>query len=194
MPYIAKVSNASGSWQAVEIRFVPNGLSDLGTDEQADWRLVIDSRPAVDNTTQVVTTPQDLIVSNTGASVTMPWNVETTPVLWTKMRLKDYALQRSTAKANGGLMLPNGVQVATTGDQAGLIVDAIESLERGWLTEPVLFQALNGEWVSLTLNDFKTCGAAIAQFKQAVYVSRKAVYDAIDAGAITTSAQVDAAI
>src|SRR5512144_2075145 len=162
MPYIAKVSNVSGTWQASELRFVPNGLSDIGIAEQADWRLVIDNRPSADNYTQVVTTPKDLIVSDTGESVTMNWNVEATPVLWTKMRLKDYALARSTAKANGGLMLPNGVQVSTTGDQAGLIVDAIESLERGWISEPVLFQALNGEWVSLTLNDFKACGAAIA--------------------------------
>lgn len=194
MPYIAQVSNTSGTWQAIELRFVPNGLNDLGQTEQANWRPVNDARPLVDNTTQVVTTPQDLLVSGDGATVTMNWNVQATPALWTKMRLKDYAVQRSTAKANGGLMLPNGVQVATTGDQAGLIVDAIESLERGWLTEPVLFQALNGEWVNLTLSDFKACGAAIAQFKQAIYVNRKAIYDAIDAGTITTSAQIDAAI
>jgi len=194
MPYIANVSNASGTWRAIELRFVPNGLSDLGAAEQAAWRLVNDTRPSVDNTTQVVTTPQDLVVSSDGSSVSMSWNIENTPSLWTKMRLKDYAVARSTAKANGGLMLPNGVQVATTGEQAGLIIDAIESLERGWLSEPVLFQALNGEWVSLTLNDFKGCGAAIAQFKQAIYTARKAVYDAIDAGTITTSAQVDVAI
>ena len=194
MPYIAKVSNASGVWQVIDLRFVPTGLADLGSNEKADWRIVNDARPAVDNWTQAVTTPQELVVSDDGTTVTQAWNVETTPVLWSKMRLKDYALQASTAKANGGLMLPNGVQVATTGEQAGLIIDAIEALERGWISEPVLFQALNGEWVSLTLGDFKAAGAVIAQFKQAVYVLRKAVYDAIDAGTITSSAQVLAAI
>lgn len=194
MPYLAKVSNTSGAWTVIELRFVPNGLQDLCIAEQASWRLVVNNHPTVDNTTQVVTTPQDLAVSADGATVTMNWNVESTPVVWTKMRLKDYVVQQSTAKANGGLMLPNGVQLATTSDQAGLIIDAIESLERGWISEPVLFQTLNGEWASLGLNDFKAIGSAIAQFKQGIYVARKAVYDAIDAGVITTSAQVDAAI
>ena len=194
MPYIAKVSNTSGVWQAVELRLASNGLLDISFAERADWRLVSENRPIVDNYTQVLTAPQDLVVSDDGASVTMPWSVVSTPTLWSRMRLKDYALQRSTQKASSGLMLPNGIQVATSAEQAGLIVDAIEALERGWLAEPVLFQALNGEWVTLTLEDLKAVGAAIAKFKQAIYLSRKEIYDAIDAERITTGDQIDSVV
>jgi hypothetical protein len=193
MPYIAKVSDASGSWQVTELRLATNGLNDVGQAERAEWRLVIDNRPVVDNYTQVLI-PQTLNVNEDGSEATIIWQAVDTPAAWGKMRLRDYALQCSTTKANAGLMLPNGIQLSTTGEQTGMVVAAIVALERGWLTEPLLFQALNGEWVTLSLSALQAAGAAIAQFRQGIYQTRKAVYDAIDAGTIVSTAQVDAAI
>ena len=189
MGYIAQTN---GGQTVLELR--EGVLADIAPADMANWRQVQEVWPVVDNVTTVITIPADPVVSQDGSTVTMTWQTQQPPALWNRMRLKDYALQRSMAKADGGMLLPNGVELATSSGQAGLIVDAIEAIERGWAVEPYRIQALNGAWVSLTKDDLLACGQALTRFRLENYASREACEIAIDAGTITSGAQVDAAI
>lgn len=185
MPYIARTD---GGQSVLELR--QGVLTDIADADRSNWRTVTENRPNVDNLTQVLST---FTLSVQNGYVSMDWQVTSPPDVWNKARLKEYATQRSWQKRVAGLTLPNGVRVDTSADSLTMIQGAVQSLERGYISEPVAFCALSGP-VQATLADLKGVWAAIAAFTEASFAARSACFAAIDAGTITTSAQVDAVI
>lgn len=185
MPYIARTD---GGQSVLEVR--EGVLSDIADAERSNWLTVTENRPNIDNLTQVLST---FTYSVQNGYVSMDWQVTTPPVLFNKDKLKKYAANRSWRKREAGLTLPNGVRVDTSADSLTMIIGAVQSLERGYISEPVSFCALSGP-VQATLDDLKAVWAAIAAYTEASFAARLACFAAIDAGTITTSAQVDAVV
>jgi hypothetical protein len=189
MSYIARVTGTPGNYTVVD--FMEASLSDVSTGQ--GWVPVTQTWPTVDNNTQVQAVAVLTPAAN-GQSVSWTLNVYPENPLVAKENLRQYAVSQSIAKANGGVKLPSGAKLGTDPATSGEIVDAIEAIERGWASEPYTIQTLNGAWVSLSKADLLAAGGAITQFRLANYSARKACLDAINAGTITTSAQVLAAI
>ena len=160
---------------------------------QTGWVPVNMTWSTLDNVTQIQTSPVWTVAAD-GSCVNLSFNVETLPPAWAQMGLINFATQQSEALAYGGLTLPNGIQLATTDDKISALNNLITALQNGWATSPFTFQTANGTFVALALPDLQSAAAAITQFRQANYIKRQACIAAIQAGSITTSAQVLQAI
>lgn len=95
-------------------------------------------------------------------------------------QLLAYAAQKRWTIQTAGKDLGNGVIVDTSTNSLTMITGAIESLERGWTSEPLNFKAKSG-WVVLTLAQLQASAAAVTQHVQACFNAEKAVATAITA-------------
>lgn len=186
MPYIARTD---GGNSVLELR--QGVLEDVAESDRSNWRTVRDTPPTIDHLTQVFIRTGIIVLTDT--SVEVQYQIFNEPEDVIKERLKQYAADRSWRKREAGLTLPTGVRVDTSADSLTMIIGAVQSLERGYVQEPVSFCAMSGP-VQATLDDLKGVWAAIAAYTEASFAARSACFAAIDAGTITTSAQVDAAV
>ena len=186
--YIAQITGTAPDFTVAQ--FMQGSQAPAG---QTGWVPVTLTYPTFDNVTQIMTVPAWTVASD-GSSVALTFAVENLPQPWAVMGLINFATQQSQALAYGGLTLPNGIQLATTDDKISALNDIIIALQNGWASSPFTLQTANGLFVSLTLSDLQMAGAAIAAFRQSNYTKRQACIAAIEAGTVTSSAQVIAAI
>ena len=186
--YIAQITGTAPDFTVAQ--FMQGSQAPAG---QTGWVPVTLTYPTFDNVTQIMTVPAWTVASD-GSSVALTFAVENLPQPWAVMGLINFATQQSQALAYGGLTLPNGIQLATTDDKISALNDIIIALQNGWASSPFTLQTVNGLFVSLTLSDLQMAGAAIAAFRQSNYTKRQACIAAIEAGTVTSSAQVIAAI
>ena len=186
--YIAQIAGSAPDFSVVQ--FATAGWASVG---QGGWVPVAVSYPVLDNITQIATSPVWTVAAD-GSSVTLSFNSETLDPIWVRMRLIDFATQQSQALAYGGLTLPNGVELATTDDKIGALKLLYDGIQNGWLTSPFTVQTVSGAFVDLAASDIQAALTALGQFRQTNMDKRKACIAAIQAGTITSSAQVLAAI
>jgi hypothetical protein len=184
--YIAQVTGTAPNFAVAQ--FMQGTVADapLG---QSGWVPVNIAYPTLDNVTQIMTSPTWTVAAD-GSGVNLTFNVENLPQPWAQMGLINFATQQSQALAYGGITLPNGVQLATADDKIGALYDIIVGLQNGWLTSPFELQTASGAFVSLAFSDLEAAAQAVGQFRQQNYVKRQACIASIQAGTITSSADV----
>lgn len=108
-----------------------------------------------------------------------------------KPALIAYAAAKRWAKETGGITLPNEVEVATDTVAQTKIAAAKTAFDNGTITGSIEFKAVNG-WFTVDAATMTQVYAAVVAHVQGCYVQEKAAVDGINAGTITTTAQVDA--
>lgn len=83
----------------------------------------------------------------------------------------------------GGIVLPNGIKVATALDDQNRITTVVANARLAGL-ETVNFKAATG-WVSLSLAEIESIAAAVAMHVQACFTAERAHHEAIDSIAVT---------
>lgn len=91
-----------------------------------------------------------------------------------------------------GVVLPNGVVVKSDVESQGKIAQTIQSIDLGLIDEPVNWKAKGG-FVPLFRPDLIIVGRAVAQHVQRSFNAEMAVMDQIEAGAVATHEEVEAA-
>lgn len=185
MPYIARTDGGQDILQWRE-----GQLSDLAPDDQPNWRQVVEVYNPTNPIGQIRGTPSFTVSAN-GSTVAMTWAPFDMPTWWAAYKLKAYADQIAAEKMAAGLSLPNGVKLGTTDSSLLRLLFGFVAGQAGMISAPVDALATSG-WLSLQASDFAGAFGAIWQRGVAIYAAWKAVYDAIDAGSITTQAQIDA--
>jgi hypothetical protein len=121
------------------------------------------------------------------------WEAPANPTL-TVADLRAYANAKQWALATGGYTVTiDGIPrtFPTDSDGRGLINGKVARLALP--NPPASFRWQFGtEFVTISANDIKAVGAAIADFVQATFDALDRIFPAIDAGTITTTAEIDA--
>lgn len=104
--------------------------------------------------------------------------------------LKTYAAARRYAAETGGIVV-DGVSILTDRESQRLIADAASYVEK-YTVATVNFKSATG-FVTLTAEQIDAIAGAVGAHVQASFSSEMAVAAAIDAGTITTTAEIDAA-
>lgn len=183
MPYIARTD---GGLTVLEMR--QGVITDIPEAERTAWRPVSEIRPYINQPTQIWTS-QDLVVSADGALVSLVWQVADLPAPLVRMRIKEYAASVRWGKQQQLLTLPNGTTIDASEASKNKIQQALTVLEKGWATT-LDFKADSG-WIVVDLAGLTAVAQALVAREQALFTTEKAVAAAIDAGTITTTAQVD---
>lgn len=110
----------------------------------------------------------------------------------TKAQLKAYAADRRWRKETGGVMLPNGVVVKTDDAAQRKVAELRRRADAGEIALPFGFKTETG-WIDVDLPAIEAIDQAIAAHVAACYVLERQVDSEIEAGAVTTTAQIDAA-
>lgn len=184
--YIAQITGSAPNFTVAQIM---QGTMDQVPAGQSGWVLVNLTYPTLDNVTQIMTGPTWTIASD-GSSVNLTFNIENLPTAWAQMGLINFATTQSQILAYGGLTLPNGLQLATTDDKIGILYDILRGIQDGLMSSPYTVQTVSGAFIDLDVSMLQAAVSAIAEFRQSNYTKRKACIAAIQAGAITSSAQV----
>ena len=182
-PYIARTN---GGDTVLELR--QGKLEDILEAERGNWRTVMESVSVYDGLTQQRTFPQ--FTASGDNVVVMTYLAETGPQVWNRMRLKDYAAQKRWQLTQAGLTLPNGIKIATSDASQGRITAALLILEREWVPS-IRWKADTG-WIDVDLATMTLIAQAVSAYVQACFAVEADVHAAIDAGEITTGAEVDA--
>lgn len=101
-----------------------------------------------------------------------------------KERLIEAATAKRWAVETGGMVLPGGVQIATTTEDQNRITSVIANAERAGVLS-VDFKASSG-WISLSLDELKGIADAIALHVQACFTAERTHHETI---ALLTTAQ-----
>lgn len=182
MAYIARTD---GGHTVLEMR--AGTLSDIPESERANWRPAYEVVPNFDGIKSQVTGPT-LTVNGDGSQVNIIWSIATADAPWAQMRLRDYAAQIRYQKEIGGLTLPDGTRVATDRDSQSKISQALTLLEKGWVPS-ISWKTASG-WVPLDVAAMTLVAQAVAAHVQGCFAAEQALVAAIDAGTVTTSAEV----
>ncbi len=129
----------------------------------------------------------------TGSTLVAP--VPATPTL-TKAQLAAYANTIQWGLATGGhhvTVAGTAYLFATDTNSLSLITGKAVRLQLPSAPTSVDWQFADGSYVTLSAADFITIAANIADFIQSTFDALKVALDAISAGTITTTAQIDAA-
>ena len=109
---------------------------------------------------------------------------------------KDQLLARAAAKRwdveTSGITLPGEVRVPTDPVAQTKIATAKTAYDNGTLKDPIAFKALTG-WLMADAVMLTAVYAAVVSHVEQGYATEKAVADAINAGAITDYAGIEAA-
>lgn len=181
MSYIANVSGSD----VVELRV--GTLIDIPEVDRDNWRAVIETGDIATDPMAEVKVISALTLAE--PNVQMVWTKTVLPPAYVKMRLKDYAAQKRWQHSQSGLTLPNGVVIDTTDASKSKINQTFGVLERGWIAT-VDWKAKTGK-VTLDLAGITAIAQAVAAFEQACFAAEFAIIDAVDAGTITTKADID---
>lgn len=180
MPYIAKVSGSD----VVELRV--GLLSDIPANDVVNWRTVVEVGPQNDRVCEIRKIASITLVE---PNVEMVWTVERLPEAWCRMRLKEYAGNKRWQVETGGTLVGD-VPVATDDAAQRKISELRRRAEASEISLPFEFKSQNG-WISLGLAAIQGVDQAVSAHVQASYATEKAVSDAIDAGTVTTTADID---
>lgn len=181
MGYIAKVSGAD----VVELRI--GSLADIPEADRANWRNVLETGTTNTDPFTEVKYIDTLTLSE--PTVHLVWAKNILPAAWIKMRLKEYVAQKRWQHSQGGLALPDGTVIDTTDASKSKINQTLGVLERGWISS-VDWKAKTGK-LTLDLAALTAIAQAVAGFEQACFAAEFAICDAIEAGTITTKAEID---
>ena len=184
MTYIARTD---GGQSVLDIR--RGVLADIPEADRSNWRSAFEVRPSFDGLKQQLAGPS-LTVNGDGSQVNIVWSVVTADAAWARMRLREYAAQLRYQREIAGVTLPNGVRIATDRDSQAKIQQAHTVLEKGWVT--ALDWKADSGWVSLDLASMTGIAQAVLAHVQSCFAAEKAVIAAIDAGTVTTGADVTA--
>lgn len=183
MGYIAKTN---GGADVLELRV--GALADVPAADQGNWRTVVEVGDlAADPFTEVRYISAIAVAE---PNVAMTWAKVAAPAPYARMRLKDYAASVRWQKTQRGLTLPSGIALDTSEASKAKIDQALSVLEKGWVG--AINWKTKGGWVALDLAAMTAIAQAVVGFEQACFDAEKAVHEAIDAGTITSKAEVDA--
>lgn len=183
--YIAQVTGSAGNYTVAQIMQGTMAQAPAG---QSGWVPVNVTYPTLDNVTQIMTAPI-LTAASDGLSVNLTFTVANLPTVWAQMGLINFATQQSIAKAANGIVF-NNIQLDTTDTGFSKIMSVIAAIQAGYLTTPYTFQETNGTFFSASLAQIQAAANAVSSFLQTNQNNRKACIAAIQAGTITSSAQV----
>lgn len=110
----------------------------------------------------------------------------------TKAQLKAYAADRRWRKETGGVTLPNDVVVKTDDAAQRKVAELRRRAADGEIALPFGFKAETG-WIDADLPVIEAIDQAIAAHVAACYALERQIDGDIEAGAVTTTAQIDAA-
>lgn len=181
MAYIAKVSGAD----VVELRV--GVLTDIPEADRVNWRSVIESLPLFDRATQAVDVGSIDVINDT---VVMTYTIKTVPAVLAKMRLRDQAAAARWKRTQSGVTLPSGVRIKTDETSKAKIDQALAMLEKGW-TSAINWKVGTNEYATLDLAAMTGVAQAVAAYEQACFETEKSIIAEIEAGTITTVAQID---
>jgi hypothetical protein len=105
--------------------------------------------------------------------------------------LKDYAYKKRKQIETGGITVGGG-PVATDRDSQNMISNAVAYLNAAPTVESIDFSGPVG-FVNISRADMLALGIAIGAHVQQCFSTEKTLVDGINAGTITTTAQIDAA-
>jgi hypothetical protein len=188
MPYLAQVSGTTGNY-SISV-FQEGSLSSIAPSQQANWRQVVEQYNPSDPVAQIRGTPT-FSVSSDGSTVTMIWNPLQMPSFWAVYQLKQYAYNKAQGLFASGVILPNGVSVATSDHAILQIVMGALAAQLGIVSGSVPAPTSTG-WATLASSDLTNLFGGIFQRGVAILNAWQAISAAIDAGSITTQAQIDA--
>lgn len=181
MAYIAKISGGD----VLELRV--GVLTDIPEVDRDNWRAVIETGDLVTDPMAEVKVISALTLSE--PVVHMVWTKTVLPAPYVKMRLKEYAAQKRWQHSQSGLALPNGVVIDTTDASKSKINQTLGVLERGWIAS-VEWKAKTGK-ITLDLAALTSIAQAVAGFEQACFAAEFDICDAVEAGTITSKAEID---
>ena len=110
----------------------------------------------------------------------------------TKAQLKAYAADRRWRKETGGVALPNGVVLRTDDAAQRKVAELRRRADAGEIALPFGFKTETG-WIDVDLPAIEAIDQAIAAHVAACYAIERQIDGEIDAGAVTTTAQIGAA-
>lgn len=110
----------------------------------------------------------------------------------TKAQLKSYAADRRWRKETGGVTLPSGVIVRTDDAAQRKVAELRRRAKAGEIPLPFGFKAETG-WIDADLPAIEAIDQAIAAHVAGCYALERQIDGDIEAGAVTTTAQIDAA-
>jgi hypothetical protein len=181
MPYIAKISGAD----VIEMR--TGTLSDIAEADRANWRVVSDVVPPHDRATQSIAVSGVIVHNDT---VSMQYTVMSLPEPMLKSRLRDYAAHVRWEKTQAGVTLPSGARIRTDEASKTKIDQALAMLEKGWVPS-IRWKIGPGEYIDLDISGMTGIAQAVATYEQACFAVEEQIVTEIEAGTITTRAQID---
>lgn len=182
MPYIARTG---GTPELLEIR--EGTLTDIPEAERSQWLTVQESSAGLDPITQV-RAGFLFSVNQMGDQVQLIHQSVTMPTAWRRMRLKQSARDKRWRVEVGGTML-GGMAIPTDDRAKVLIKGAAETVG----DEDIDTFILGDVAIAMTGLQFKAAWAAVVEHVRLTFSTLAAVYDAIDADTILTTADIDAA-
>lgn len=182
MSYIAKTN---GGNTVLELRV--GTLSDIPEDDRANWRVAYESFPNVNRMFYNVTGPV-ISVNGDGSQVNIQWQSEEKPEAMKRLHLKEHAAQVRWHKQQAGITL-NGMKIKTDDESLAKIHQVFSILEKEWVPS-VVFKTGNG-FVELDLAGITAVSQAAMTHIQSCFVKEKEIIEAIEAGTVTTTSQID---
>jgi len=183
--YIAQVTGAPGNYIVAQIMEGTLAQIPIG---QTGWVNVNQTWPVIDNITQIMTIPI-LTVAMDGLSVNWTLAVENLPKAWANMCLTNYVISLAQSIQTQPVTLSSGVKIATDSISLSLILGAIIELQSGAIQGPIEFIAINGPQ-SWQLVDFQMAAVAIGEASKTIQAALTTCLAGIQAGTITSSAQI----
>lgn len=180
MPYVAKTN---GTNAIMELR--QGYLAQIPEADRANWVQVQEQTPAFDAVGQMRGAIQ-FAVNAQGDSVQMIHQSIDMPAYWRRMKLKERAAQKRWDVETGGVTFA-GMPIPTD-DRAKVLIQGAASTVAD---EDSKTFVLGSSKVTLTGTQFRAVWAAIVAHVDQCFAAQGAIYDAIDADEITTTAAID---
>lgn len=175
-----------GNWRTVV------EIGDLVADPFAEVRYISDIAVAEPNVVMTWTKTNDWrAIFAASANVVMTWTKIAMPAPYAKMRLKDYAAGVRWQKTQAGMTLPSGVRIKTDETSKAKLDQALAMLEKGWVPS-LAWKVGPGEYITLDTAAMTGVAQAVAAYEQACFIAEQNIAAEIDAGTITSKAEVDA--
>ena len=125
------------------------------------------------------------------AAIRAEWAANEAKAPTASAKLKAHAAMRRWEREQGGITLPGNIMVATDTAAQVKIAELRRRVAAGEVAVPFSFKAASG-WVDLSEATIIAVDQAVAVHIQDCYATERQISDAIDAGTVTTTAEIDA--